>query len=48
MKYSLKVVYKDCTVPTQVLEGTLTEVVAKAEELDAQGDAVGYYIQKVG
>lgn len=46
MKYSLKVVFKNKTEPTTVLEKTDLDEVVRCAENDYP-DAVGYYIQKV-
>lgn len=46
MKYSLKVVFKNKTEPTTVLEKTDLNEVVKCAETEYP-DATGYYIQKV-
>lgn len=49
MKYSLKVVYPDQTVPTQYAEDcTIEEVIEKLKKLeDKYGTGIAYYIERI-
>lgn len=47
MKWNLKIVYKDRTEPTKVVEGTFQEVVNKVTDLQKfDPDIEGFYISK--